>query len=111
MYGWRQVGGGSGGGVGFVGLTLINVALAVGVRLAVGSLLYVCHVFVKVRQRHRVLLVDLPLHVSLQHRPLIVRKRHGEQGLGVTHELVDISLAGHLEKDGEVLFLNHFSTA
>lgn len=85
-----------GGGV----CVLINVALAVGVRRAVRPLLYVGHVFVKVRQRHRVLLVDLPLHVRLQHRPLIVGKRHGEQGLGVAHKLVDVSLAGHLDGDG-----------
>lgn len=84
-----------------VGLTLINIALAVGVRLAVGPLLYVGHVFVKVRQRHRVLLVDLPLHVCLQHRPLIVGKRHREQGLRVAHKLVDVSLAGHLDGDGQ----------
>lgn len=44
---------------------LINVAFAVGMRLAVGPLLNVRHVLVKVRQRHRVLLVDLPLHVRL----------------------------------------------
>lgn len=79
---------------------LIDIALAVGVRLAVRPLLYVGHVLVEVRQRHRVLLVDLPLHVGLQHRPLIVRKRHGEQGLGVAHELVDVSLARHLDGNG-----------
>ncbi len=84
-----------------MGLMLINVALAVGVRLAVGPFLYVGHVLVKVRQRHRVLLVDLPLHVRLQHWPLIVRKRHGEQSLGVAHKLVDVSLAGHLDGDGQ----------
>lgn len=83
----------------FVELTLINVALAVGVRLAVGPLLHVGHVLVKVRQRHRVLLVDLPLHVRLQHRPLVVGERHGEQSFGVAHELVDVSLPGHLPKD------------
>lgn len=99
-------GGGGEGGVEVcecvvVGLTLINIALAVGVRLAVGPLLYVGHVLVKVRQRHRVLLVDLPLHVRLQHRPLIVGKRHGEQGLGVAHELVDVSLSRHLDGHGQ----------
>lgn len=87
----------SGGECLSVGLTLINVALVVGVRLAVGPLLYVGHVFVKVRQRHSVLLIYLPLHVRLQHWPLIVGKRHREQGFGVAHKLVDVSLSGHLE--------------
>lgn len=76
---------------------LINVSLAVGVRRTVGPLLHVGHVLVKVRQRHRVLLVDLPLHVRLQHRPLVVGERHGEERLGVAHKLVDVSLARHLQ--------------
>lgn len=90
IYRWRKQGG-----------QLINIALAIGVWLAVGPLLHVGHVLVKMRQRHRVLLVDMPLHVCLQHRPLIVRKCHGEQRLGVTHKLIDVPLPCHLDGHGQ----------
>lgn len=75
----------------------VDIAFAVRMWVAVGSLLNVCHAFIVVWQWHRLLLVDLPLHVGFQHGPLIVGEGHGEQGLGVAHKLIDVSLTCHLK--------------
>lgn len=77
-------------------LMLVHIAFAVGVRVAAAPFRHVAHALVKVRQGHRVLLVDVSLHVRLQQWALVVRKGHGEKGLGVAHELVDVSLSRHL---------------
>lgn len=80
-------------------LMLVHVAFAVGVRVAAAPFRHVAHALVEVRQGHRVLLVDVSLHVRLQQWALVIGEGHGEKGLRVAHELVDVSLSRHLLHD------------
>ena len=77
---------------------LIHVAFVIGVGVAAAPFRHVGHALVKVGQRHRVLFVDVALHVCLQQWALIIWKGHGEEGFWITHKFVDISLSSHLRE-------------
>ena len=51
---------------------------------------------VQVGQRDCVLLTDRPVKLSLESWTLIVREGQREEGLGLAHKLVHITLASHL---------------
>lgn len=88
--------------VGEGGLALVHVAFGVGLGAHVlGSLFRrVGHSLVQVRQRHGVLLVDVALELGLQAGPLIVGEGQGDEGLGLAHELVNVALPCHLQREG-----------
>lgn len=46
-----------------------------------------------------VLLVDVALKLGLQAGSLIVGERQRDEGLGLTHELVNVALPRHLERE------------
>lgn len=75
----------------------VDITFTVGARAAVCPLLDVCHALIKVWQWNSVFLIDLPLNICFQYRPLIVWKCHWEQCLWVTYKLVDISLPSNLQ--------------
>lgn len=77
-------------------LMLVHVAFVVGVGVAAAPFRHVGHALIKVRQRHCILLIDVPLHVCFQQWALIIWKGHGEKGFWIAHKLVDISLSSHL---------------
>lgn len=77
---------------------LIHIAFVIGVGVAAAPFRHVGHALVKVGQRHRVLFVDVALHVCLQQWALIIWKGHGEEGFWITHKFVDISLSSHLRE-------------
>lgn len=91
---------GEGGGGG--GLALVHVAFGVGLGAHVLGGLFggVGHPLVQVGKRHRVLLVDVALELGLQAGPLIVGEGQRDEGLGLTHKLVNVALPCHLERDG-----------
>lgn len=91
---------GEGGGGG--GLALVHVAFGVGLGAHVLGGLFggVGHPLVQVGKRHRVLLVDVALELGLQAGPLIVGEGQRDEGLGLTHKLVNVALSCHLERDG-----------
>lgn len=86
------------GGPAWLSLALIHIAFIVGVGVAAAPFWHVGHALVKVRQRHRVLFVDVTLHVCLQQWTLIIWKGHGEECFWIAHKFVDISLSSHLMK-------------
>lgn len=49
-------------------------------------------------QGHGVLLVDVALELGLQAGPLIVGEGQRDEGLGLTHELVNVALPRHLQR-------------
>lgn len=81
-------------------VALVHIAFGVGLRAHVGGSLFgrVGRPLIKVRQRHRVFLVDVAFEFCLQTWTLIVRKSQGYQSLWLTHEFVNITLARHLKK-------------
>lgn len=50
-------------------------------------------------QGHGVLLVDVALKLGLQAGPLIVGEGQRDEGLGLTHEFVNVALPRHLERE------------
>lgn len=82
------------------GGALVHVAFGVGLRAQVLWSLFcgVGHALVQVGQGDGVLLVDVALKLSLQAGSLIVGERQRDEGLGLTHELVNVALPRHLER-------------
>lgn len=78
---------------------LICVAFAVRLRREAAKVRQVSGVLIQVRQRHRVLLADLPVKLCLQSWPLIIGEGQREQGFGLTHKLVHVALSSHLQGD------------
>lgn len=79
-------------------VALVHVAFGVGLRAHVGGSWFgrVRRSLIEVRQRHRVLLIDVALEFRLQTWPLIVRKSQGYQCFRLTHKFVNITLTCHL---------------
>lgn len=88
---------------GCLGVALVHVAFGVGLRAHVLGALFrrVGPSLVQVGQGHRVLLVDVALKLGLQAGPLIVGEGQRDEGLGLTHKLVNVALPGHLDDRGE----------
>lgn len=84
------------------GAALVHVAFGVGLGAHVlgGLFCGVGHSLIQVGQGHCVLLVDVALELGLQAGPLIVGEGQGDEGLGLTHKLVNIALPCHLEREG-----------
>lgn len=87
-------------GKGWMGGALVHVAFGVGLGAQVLWSLFcrVGHALVQVGQRDGVLLVDVALKLGLQAGSLIVGERQRDEGLGLTHELVNVALPCHLER-------------
>lgn len=83
-----------------VGGALVHVAFGVGLGAHVLWSLFcrVGHALVQVGQGDGVLLVDVALKLGLQAGPLIVGECQRDEGLGLTHELVNVALTRHLER-------------
>lgn len=82
------------------GLALVHVAFGVGLGAHVlgGLFRRVGHSLIQVGQGNGVLLVDVALKLGLKARPLIVREGQGDEGLWLTHKLVNVALPCHLER-------------
>lgn len=80
---------------------LVHVAFGVGLGAQVLWSLFcgVGHALVQVGQGDGVLLVDVALELGLQAGSLIVGERQRDEGLGLTHELVNVALPRHLERE------------
>lgn len=89
------------------GLALVHVAFGVGLGAHVLGGLFrgVGHSLIQVGQGHCVLLVDVALELGLQAGPLIVGEGQGDEGLRLTHKLVNIALPCHLEREGMALVI------
>lgn len=79
---------------------LVHVAFGVGLGAQVLWSLFcrVGHALVQVGQGDGVLLVDVALKLGLQAGSLIVGERQRDEGLGLTHKLVNVALPRHLER-------------
>lgn len=90
----------AGGRDGCGGGALVHVAFGVGLGAQVLWSLFcrVGHALVQVGQRDGVLLVDVALKLGLQAGSLIVGERQRDEGLGLTHKLVNVALPRHLER-------------
>lgn len=81
-----------------MGWLLVHVAFGVGLGAHVlGGLFWrVGYPLIQVGQWYGVLLVDVALKLGLQVGPLIVGEGQGDEGLRLTHELVNVALPRHL---------------
>lgn len=100
MMGRKESGGGEKRERGGGRLALVHVAFGVGLGAHVlgGLFRRVGHSLIQVGQGNGVLFVDVALKLGLQAGPLIVREGQGDEGLWLTHKLVNVALPRHLER-------------
>lgn len=77
---------------------LVSKAFGIGEAAAAVHIQKISRVVLKVGQWQGVLLAEVALRLCFQERTLVVREGHGEKGIRVANELVDISFPGHLER-------------
>lgn len=81
-------------------MVLVRVAFVVRLGRKTPKVLHVCSILIQVGQGNCIFLADLPIELSFQGRPLIVREGQGEEGFGLTNKLVYIALSSNLQ-DGD----------